>query len=134
MTRRITSLGGLVLIAALLGAGCGGGESEPELYRLEPTRSCLEGAGLEVTTEELDFVASTATGGALRTDIAANHATVSFGETPEEAERTAEAYRNFAGPRIPIDHVLFRYENAVVVWGAPPSEEERTRVVSCLAA
>jgi len=133
MTGLIRPLAGLVVAAALLAAGCGG-EPEPTLYQLEPTRACLDGAGLDVTTENLDFVASTATGGALRAEIGANEVTVSFGATEEEAERTARAYRNFAGPRIPIDHVLFREHNAVLVWGAPPSDEERTRVHSCLAA
>lgn len=132
MTRPTRFLGGLVAAAALVAAGCGG-ESGPELYRLEPTQACLEEAGLDVTTDDLDFVASTAAGGALRVDIAANHATISFGETQDEAARTAEAYRNFAGPQIPVEHVLFREQNAVLVWGAPPSDEERTRVVSCLS-
>ena len=133
MTRLLWPLAGLVVAAALLAAGCGG-EPEPTVYRLEPTRACLEQTGLEPTTANVDFVASTATGGAVRAEIAANEVTISFGETDEEAQRTARAYENFAGPRIPIEHVLFREHNAVLVWGAPPTDEERTRVVSCLSA
>jgi hypothetical protein len=122
---------GLVVAAALLAAGCGGAD-EPDAYRLEPTRSCLEHAGLDVTTDDLDFVASTAAGGALRTDLPENEVTISFGDTEAEAERTARAYRNFAGPTIPIEHVLFRRANAVLVWGAPPSDVDQMRVTACL--
>jgi hypothetical protein len=121
----------LGLAAALLLAGCGAGE--PEAYALEPTRGCLEDAGHDVTTEDVDFVASTATAGALRADLAPDqHVTISFGETDNEAERTAQAYRNFASPDIQIDQVLERHRNAVLLWGAPPSEDERGPIVGCL--
>jgi hypothetical protein len=131
MTRPVRLAAGVALAAALLAAGCGG-EAEPDLYRLEPTQSCLEEAGHDVTTEDLDFVASTATGGAFRADVGENEVTVTFGETEDEAERTASAYRNFAGPTISIDHVLFQRANAVLVWGAPPTDEERGPVEGCL--
>lgn len=120
-----------ILAAVLLAAGCGG-EAEPDFYRLEPTRSCLEEAGMEVTTEDLDFVASTATAGALRAGVGENEVTVSFGEEEEEAVRTAQAYRDFADPTIAIDHVLAREANAVLVWNAPPGDEERGPVHACL--
>jgi hypothetical protein len=131
MLRPVSLAAGLALAAVLLVAGCGG-NGEPELYRLDPTRACLEDAGHEVSTDDLDFVASTATGGAFRADVGANEVTLTFGETEEEAERTASAYRNFAGPTIQIDHVLFRRSNAVLVWGAPPGDEERAPVEGCL--
>ena len=132
MIRPTRFLAGLVVTAALVAAGCGG-EAEPERYELEPTRECLEQAGIEVTTDDLDFVASTAAGGALRAHLPENEVTISLGETDAEAERTATAYRNFAGPTIAIEHVLSRQANAVLVWGAPPSDDDRARVTSCLA-
>lgn len=131
MTRPRSFVAGLALAAALAGGGCGG-EPTPEAYAPESTRACLEEAGHEVSTDELDFVASTATGGAFRADVGENEVTVAFGETEEEAERTARAYRNFAGPTIPIDHVLFQVSNSVLVWGAPPSDDERGAVEGCL--
>ncbi|HUG28887.1 MAG TPA: hypothetical protein VMQ65_00020 [Candidatus Limnocylindria bacterium] len=132
MDRYRMRVAGLVVAAALLAAGCGGG-AEPETYSLEPTRACLEEAGLTVSGRNLDFVASTATGGALRVRLPANDVTISFGLTEEEASRTAQAYRRFAGSTIAIDHVLGRERNAVLVWGAPPADEEASRVVGCLA-
>lgn len=131
MTRPASFVASLALAAALLGGGCSG-EAPPEVYAPEPTRACLEEGGHEVATEGLDFVASTATRGAFRADVGENEVTLAFGETEEEAERTARAYRNFAGPTIPIDHVLFRISNSVLVWGAPPSDEERGAVEGCL--
>lgn len=131
MTRPVSYAAGLALAAALLAAGCGG-DGEPELYQLEPTRACLEEAGHDVSMDDLDFVASTATGGAFRADAAENEVTVTFGESEDEAERTAAAYRNFAGPTIDIEHVLFRRANAVLLWGAPPGDEERAPVEACL--
>jgi hypothetical protein len=131
MTWPASLVAGLALAAALLAAGCGG-ETEPDAYSLEPTQDCLEEAGYDASTEDLDFVASTATGGAFHTDVGENEVTLSFGETTEEAERTAQAYRNFAGPTIQIEHVLFQRENVVFVWGAPPTDEERGPVEACL--
>jgi hypothetical protein len=131
MDRTRMPLAGLVVAAALLAAGCGG-PAGPETYGLDPTRACLEEAGFDVTTEDLDFVASTAVGGAVRADMPGNHVTISFGEGEEEAVRTEQAYRRFAAPQIPIEHVLFRERNAVLVWGAPPTDEESGPVVACL--
>jgi hypothetical protein len=133
MARRLRFPAGLAIAAAtLLAAGCGG-EPELQLYRLEPTRDCLEDGGGRVTTDDLDFVASTAGGGAFRAEVGENQLTISFGEQEEDAVRTAQAYRDFAGPTIPIDHVLARNENAVMVWNTPPTDGERAQVVACLS-
>jgi hypothetical protein len=127
--RRLLALAGA--LAVVLG-GCGG-EAEPELYSVEPTNACLKEAGFVTSLDDLDFVASTASGGGLHGRYQANQVTIAFGEDEEESARMEQAYRNFAGARIPIDDVLFRSANAVLVWGAPPSEEERTRVDGCLS-
>lgn len=126
-----TPLAALAAALTLAASGCGG-EDAPEVYALEPTRTCLEESGVQVRTDDLDFVASTALAGALHGELGGNEVTVAFGETAEEGERIESAYRAFAGERIPIDHVLLREENAVVLFAAPPSEDDRSRVVDCL--
>ncbi len=124
------------LAAAALVAGCGGaGETaEPQRYALGPSRACLQENGLRASTTGLDFVASTALGGAMRVRLPTdNFVDVSFGEDDGEAERIEAAYRRFAGRSIPIDDVLQRTKNVVMVWNAPPTPEERETLLGCLA-
>ena len=117
------------LAAAAVVAGCGGAER----YALGPSHACLEQGGSRVSTKGLDFVASTALGGAMRVRLASdNFVDVSFGEDATEAERIETAYRRFAGRSIPIDDVLMRTKNVVMVWNAPPSAEERDTLLGCL--
>jgi hypothetical protein len=123
------------LAAAAVAAGCGGAgpNPEPERYELGPSQACLEQGGSRVSTSGLDFVASTALGGAMRVRLATdNFVDVSFGEDAGEAERIETAYRRFAGRSIPIDDVLVRTKNVVMVWNAPPTGEERDTLLGCL--
>ena len=123
------------LAAAAVAAGCGGPgpAAEPERYALHPSRACLQQAGVRVTTRGLDFVASTALGGAMRVRLPTdNFVDVSFGEDAVEAERIETAYRRFPGRSIQIDDVLLRTKNVVMVWNAPPTPEERDTLTGCL--
>ena len=90
-------------------AGCGGsGAEEPSSYALAPTKQCLqENPGVKVDTHDVDFVASTALGGAMRVKVSPqNFVVMAFGENDAEGARIEQAYRDFAGKRIPIDEVL----------------------------
>lgn len=124
------------LVLASLVAGCGGsGSEEPSSYALTPTKQCLSGEGGAVTvdTRHVDFVASTALGGAMRVKVSPqNFVVMAFGDDEAEAERIERAYRDFAGKRIPIDDVLERRKNLVLVWNAPPTGEEDGAISSCL--
>jgi hypothetical protein len=123
------------IAAAAVTAGCGGSNpaAEPALYELAPSRACLQEAGVDVKTSGLDFVASTALGGAMRVRLATdNFVDVSFGEDAAEAERIETAYRRFAGRSIPVDDVILRTKNVVMVWNAPPTGEERDTLFGCL--
>jgi hypothetical protein len=128
---------GLAVVLALvaLASACGGsGGDEPSSYALAPTKQCLRGEeGFEVDTRNVDFVATTALGGAMRVRVSpTNFVVMAFGENEAEAQRIEQAYREFAGRSIPIDDVLERRKNLVLVWNAPPTGEEDDAVSGCL--
>jgi hypothetical protein len=127
------------LLAALavgaLASGCGGSSGdEPHAYLLAPTRQCLLAEeGIRVDRKNVDFVATTALGGAMRVRVSAtNFVHMAFGNNEAEAQRIEQAYRQFAGRSIAIDDVLERRKNLVLVWNAPPAGEEDDAVLGCL--
>jgi hypothetical protein len=129
-----SALAAALAVGALV-SGCGGsGGDEPNAYRLTPTRQCLLAEkGVKVDGKKVDFVATTALGGAMRVRVSAtNFAVMAFGNDEAEAQRIEEAYREFAGKSIPIDQVLERKKNLVLVWNAPPTGEEEDALASCL--
>ncbi len=131
MSTRCTSVGIALLAGALALGGCGR-EEEPRAYRLEPTRACLAETDVPVTTRNVDFVASTALGGALKAKFPENQVTIAFGRSGADAERTERAYRNFAPKKLKIDDVLRRDANVVLLWAVGPSERDAETVTDCL--
>jgi len=124
----------LAWLAAALGialVGCGG-QGEENLYELDPTRSCFRKADLNPSTKRLDFVASTALGGAFRVRFPENDLTITFGAAEPEAERIERAYRRFAPRRFPIQDVLRRDRNVVMLWGVAPTIDQLDTVNRCL--
>src|SRR5688572_15395898 len=85
------------LAVAALVAGCGGGGTDA--WTREPTRECLVEEGLQPVPPRAraDFVATTATNGALALDLRDNHVTILFGSDDAEAARLQLAYGRF-GP------------------------------------
>jgi hypothetical protein len=133
-TRSGQGLATLLAVGALA-SGCGGsGGDEPRAYALAPTRQCLQATeGVKVNTKNVDFVATTALGGAMRVRVSAtNFVVMAFGDNEAEAQRIEQAYREFAGRSIAIDDVLERRKNLVLVWNAPPAGEEDDAVLGCL--
>ena len=132
MSRRVLLL--LVASTAAL-AGCGG-ERPPEEYVFDATLACLRQEVGRVSTADVDFVASTALGGAVyvRFPGRTNEVTLSFGESEEDAARIEQAYRRFAPKRVRIGDVLRRNRNVVLLWGVTPTEQQETTVGGCLRA
>ena len=64
----------------------------------------------------LDFVASTATGGAVKIRTSDNFLTLVFGKTVADADNIADAYRRFAAKNVGVDDVLNQDQNAVMLW------------------
>lgn len=121
------------LAAAALLAACGGDDPTAP-YRLEPTKACLEESDLRVNDKPppTDFVASTASGGALRVRFADIRLTLVFGESEEEAGRIDRAYRRFAPRKLPIDDVLKRNRNVVELWEFSPTIDHQDTLNRCL--
>lgn len=124
----------LIALLAIVAAGCGSGSTSTSVYSLAATKQCVEtklgihrfpGLGD-------DFVASTASGGALRVGLAANAVTILFGQNADEASNLADAYRRFHAKNVGVEDVLQTQGNAVLLWQLHPSATDESKVEDCL--
>lgn len=122
----------MIVIAALLAAllaGCGGSTSH--LYTLAKTEACLKTQPVRLGGP-LDFVASTATGGAVKIHTADNFLTLVFGATVEDASNIADAYRRFAAKNVGVNDVLHQDENSVMLWHLHWTQADLDMIGGCL--
>lgn len=119
----------LVVAAVLLLAGCGGTTA----YTAAKTKTCLLQRGVKVGGK-LDFVASTATGGAFVANLGDNSTKIVFGESVSDGQQIQDAYQRFAFKNVQsgLPDVLRRYNNAVTLWAHHPSDSDLALVVGCL--
>ena len=123
------ALAALLVATCVLAAGCGGdGE---HLATLAKTQACLASAGVRLGGT-LDFVATTATGGALRAHLRDNEVTVVFGATVGDANQINDAYHRFRASNIGIEDVLKQQRNAVMLWASHPSDADIATITGCL--
>jgi hypothetical protein len=121
----------LVVVVAAIAAGCGSPNAN-KLYSLEKTRSCLRSHDVRVGGR-LDFVATTATGGATKAHFAdGNFVTIVFGATFDDADNIAQAYDRFHSTNVGIADVLRQDHNAVMLWHEHPSDADVSAVGGCL--
>jgi hypothetical protein len=118
-----------VALLVVLLAACG--PAREPTYDLQKTRSCLVERGAKVGGP-LDFVASTATGGAFHVRLPANELTIAFGETTGDAEQIEKAYVRFHSRNVGIADILKRESNAVILWKQHPEQTDLDTVTSCL--
>jgi hypothetical protein len=125
---RVALLG--IALLALLTAGCGGKST----YTVAKTRACLNARGATIGGK-LDFVASTATGGAFAASLGNNSVKLVFGQTPSDAAQIVFAYERFAFKNVKggLPDVLRRYNNVVTLWHAHPQDSDLSLVVGCLS-
>jgi hypothetical protein len=119
----------VALVALAFLSGCG--KSNPT-YTLTKTETCLRSKGV-VLGGRLDFVATTATGGAVRAQLRDNQLTLVFGLTKGDADNIDAAYRRFHSSNVGIDDVLRQQGNAVMLWHEHPSDPDLALVTGCLA-
>ena len=117
-----------VLVAAAL-AGCG--SSSSHLYSLEKTKACLQKQPVRLGGP-LDFVASTATGGALRVHTKDNFLTIVFGKDVADANNINDAYHHFAAANVGVDDVLHQDQNVVMLWHKHWSQDDLDKISGCL--
>jgi hypothetical protein len=126
---------GLLLIAALalapVVAGCGGGGGT-SLHTLAKTRSCLVKNRDVKIDNNLDFVASTATGGALHLKLPHNAATVVFGESVDDADNINDAYHRFKAKNVGLEDIIRQDANVVILFRNHPGDEDLATVQKCL--
>ena len=120
----------LIVGLCVIAAGCGGGNGN---YTAQRTESCLTKNGLKLS-HDVDFVASTATGGSFKTFFTNNDVTVVFGQTESDASNLDQAYRRFHAENVGIDDVLFQDRNAVMLWHFHPSDADRGALGQCLTS
>ena len=123
----------VALIAALALAltACGGG-SGASLHTLAKTRSCLLKNREVKLDRKLDFVASTATGGALHVKMPQNAATVVFGESVGDADNINEAYHRFRAKNVGIEDIIRQDKNTVILYRTHPRDEDLATIQNCL--
>ncbi len=119
----------LLLTLVMLAGACGGNGGD--LYSLEKTKACLAKDGVRLGGP-LDFVATTATGGAVQAHLGTNFVTLVFGDTIDKADNINQAYHRFHSQNVGIDDVLRQDQNAVMLWHAHPSDANLARVTACL--
>jgi hypothetical protein len=126
----------VLALLAFVAAGCGGGPtSSSSVYTRAATKQCIV-SKLGVHTFPAigdDFVASTASGGALRIRMPdGNAVTVLFAQSPDEASNLADAYRRFRAKNVGIEDILRTKGNSVLLWQLHPSATDESNVEDCL--
>jgi hypothetical protein len=112
-------------------AGCGKPSSSTS-YSLQKTSRCLQSHQVRLGGQ-LDFVATTATGGAAKAHLPdGNFVTIVFGATLDDANNIAQAYQRFHGKNVGVADILRQDQNAVMLWHEHPSDADLGTVSGCL--
>lgn len=126
--KRLTPLALVVLACAV---ACG--SPATHIYAKAPTSACLKKEGIPVhPAPASDFVANSATGGALSARPKGNQVTVSFGQTVQDANNIDDAYRRFHAKNVGINDVLRTQQNAVMLWHVHPTDANIAAITGCL--
>lgn len=106
--------------------GCG---SSNVTYDANAVRDCLPG----FQDDTQDALAADAPGGAFEATIGRNTVTLAFGRSEGDAERLMGSYRTLGEAfDQPVDDILSRRGNLVMVWANTPSSVERDTLEKCL--
>jgi hypothetical protein len=123
---------GAVFVLVLVLAGCGG-SGGPSSFSAADTRLCLKKDDKLKLDRKLDFVASTATGGALHVVMPKNAVTVVFGESESDANNINDAYHRFVARNVGIEDIIRQDKNAVLLFKNHPSDADIATIEDCLS-
>ena len=140
--RLARSASAIAMFALLAAAGGCGAHTNPTAvsteasgptFSLDKVRGCLLAKGARIGGR-LNFVASTATGGAFVAHLGDNVVTIAFGQTLADGTNLEAAYQRFAfaNVRRQLADVLRRYDNVVTLWHEHPQTNELALIVGCL--
>jgi hypothetical protein len=127
---------GILLLVALLAAGCGVRNSKPFTAKL--TAPCLAKNGFTgVTTNPnaVGFIAGFADNGGIRaTSPAGNGLTIAFTADSSSVGSTQDAFKAHAPKalRPHISDIMSSNRNAVLVWTITPTGDDSDAVAHCL--
>jgi hypothetical protein len=112
-------------------AGCGGGGGKT--YDADTSRACMVERHFAVTDPPPDdLVAGAAEGGAYSVIYPGQKVTVSFGNDRKGAERIVRAYQRFGSKNISLEDALKVRNNAVILFGAHPTDDDVSKIEACL--
>jgi hypothetical protein len=123
----------LLIGIALLAAGC---NSEPSVYKADPTAKCLRKDGYRVVTEraQLGVVEATAENRGLIAYHPGNAVRIAFGASEDDAIGLQNGYRRFVKKKVRphILDIMRTQKNAVLLWTVTPPQDEMDKVYGCL--
>jgi hypothetical protein len=123
----------LALALAVVAAGC---NTEPSVYKAEPTAKCLRKLGYRVVTErsQLGVVEATAENSGLIAYHPGNAVRIAFGASEEDAVGIQNGYRRFVSKKVRphITDIMRTQKNAVLLWTVTPPQQEMDQVFGCL--
>jgi hypothetical protein len=122
-----------VAIAVAFVAGCGGGGDHLSLVSASKCLVRTDGATVDFATPLHEPLS----GGALRVDLPTNEVQLGFAKDGQEAREVGDEVRaavsgTIAARNYPPDELVALRKNVVLVWKAPPSEQDRKAVETCL--
>lgn len=124
MRARVCNTIAIVIIPLLL-AACGGGGGDGQSYTLAASSPCLSDVGK--TSDTVDIIAESASGGATRVVLNGKEVMVMFGSDGDEADGLAEEYEG-----VPGGGYVRTSANAVMAWTEEPANDEAQSVEDCL--
>lgn len=123
----------IIALLGLLAAGCGSGSGGGGLYARAAVEQCLKKHPSVKIDHKLDFVASTATGGAFHAFLPDNSVTVVFGASLDDANNINQAYHRFHSENVGVDDIIRQDKNAVMLFQLHPSDANIASISTCLA-